>query len=100
MKKILFKILSNRSGWLSACMLFISWSLLAQQTQINGKVTDPDGEVLSGVSVLVKNTGQGTQTDVNGQYRLQATSGSVLVFKSLGFVTQEISVGQRTTVDV
>lgn len=69
---------------------------------ISGKVTDmSDNSPLPGVNVLVKGTTIGTITDVDGNYSVQVPSeNSVLVFSSIGYVTQEISVGTQTTINV
>jgi TonB-linked SusC/RagA family outer membrane protein len=68
---------------------------------INGKVTDEKGEGLPGVNILVKGTTKGTTSDAQGQYRLDVTEqGAVLVFSFVGFESQEVAVGSRTTVNV
>jgi TonB-linked SusC/RagA family outer membrane protein len=73
----------------------------AQNKTITGKVTDAKGEVLPGVSIKLKGGNVATAANVNGQYSIAVTGDSpVLVFSYLGFVTQEITVGNRTTIDV
>lgn len=72
----------------------------AQRT-ITGKVTDVAGEPLIGASVLVKGSTTGTVTDVDGAYRIEAPSGTiVLVFSYTGFSTKEITTGASTVIDV
>lgn len=71
-----------------------------QQKTISGKVVDQDGYGLPGVNILIKGTTQGTITQVNGEYSLQASPGDILVFSYLGFTTQEIVVGNNPTVNV
>ncbi|SFA44406.1 TonB-linked outer membrane protein, SusC/RagA family [Pedobacter suwonensis] len=61
--------------------------------QITGKVTDTLGKPIPGVSVLVKGTKKGTTTDTNGEFRLEATSGDILVFRMTGFTTTELRLG-------
>ncbi|MDO5606897.1 MAG: TonB-dependent receptor [Capnocytophaga sp.] len=68
-------------------------SLLAQNKSVSGVVTDAEGVPLPGVSVMVKSTTRGVATDFEGQYRIDAAQGEVLVFSSIGFISQEISVG-------
>lgn len=76
-------------------------TLYAQQRTVTGKVTDAsDGSPLPGVSVLVKGTTRGTATSSNGEYSINASSDEVIVFSFIGFETQEILVGERTSVDV
>src|SRR5688500_2406608 len=71
------------------------------QTRVTGKVTsDEDGAALPGVSILEKGTSNGTVTDVNGAYSITIGQNAVLVFSFVGFTTQEVSVGGRTTIDV
>ena len=69
---------------------------------IVGTVTDrEDGGTLPGVNVLVKNTTVGTVTDIDGNYTLSAPDDAeTLVFSSVGYLTQEVTVGNQTTVDV
>jgi TonB-linked SusC/RagA family outer membrane protein len=71
------------------------------QTSVSGKVTDQSGEPLVGVNVLVKGTTIGTMTDYNGNYSLaNVKQGSVLVFSSIGFANQEVTVGSQKTINV
>ena len=69
---------------------------------VEGKVTSmEDGSELPGVNVYVKGTTVGTITDINGNYRLTVPSEeSVLVFSSVGFVSEEGVVGNRTIVNI
>lgn len=71
----------------------------AQQT-ITGKVVDSDGIVLPGVTVTIKGTTQGTSTDGDGTYQIQASPDDVLVFNIIGFTKLEEIVGERTNIDV
>lgn len=57
---------------------------------VNGTVTDASGEPMVGVSVVEKGTTNGIITDIDGKYTLTVKSGSVLVFSSIGYVTQEV----------
>ncbi len=69
--------------------------------EIRGKVTDDKGEGLPGVSVLVKGTQQGTVTDQNGNFQTQVTDeDAVLVFSFVGFISQEVPVGNRTAITI
>ncbi|WP_010133984.1 SusC/RagA family TonB-linked outer membrane protein [Ochrovirga pacifica] len=74
---------------------------LQQPKRVMGKVMDVSGNPLPSVSVVVKQEAIGTSTDANGNYRiLVPSSESILIFSSLGFATQEIMVGNQSTVDV
>jgi TonB-linked SusC/RagA family outer membrane protein len=81
--------------------MFSIKGLYAQQKTITGKVTSPSGELLTGVSIKIKGTSTGVSTDVNGKYTLTLPNGSgTLVFTYLGFLTQEIALGNESTLDV
>ncbi|WP_267292838.1 SusC/RagA family TonB-linked outer membrane protein [Parachryseolinea silvisoli] len=89
-------------------LAFVTASLMlvheawAQDRTIAGRITSPeDGTGLPGVNVLVKGTTNGTVTDTDGNYTLSVPSGSnVLVFTFIGLTTQEVEIGDRSTVDV
>lgn len=73
----------------------------AQERNITGTVTSvDDGMPLPGVNVLVKDTGNGTVTDMEGHYSIEVRQSDVLVFSMVGFVTQEISVNGNISLDV
>ena len=65
------------------------------QQMVTGIVTDSAGTPVSGASVLVKGTKEGTITDDKGHYAIQATEGQVLIFKFVGYAQQEIPVTGR-----
>jgi TonB-linked SusC/RagA family outer membrane protein len=68
---------------------------------LSGKVTDEKGEVLPGVNIVVKGTSKGATTNTSGEYQIDITeTGSILVFSYVGYLTQEIEPGNRTTLDV
>lgn len=72
-----------------------------QDVRVTGRVTSAsDGQGIPGVNVVVKGTQTGTITDVDGRYTVSAPADAVLVFSSIGFETQEISVNGRTVIDV
>jgi TonB-linked SusC/RagA family outer membrane protein len=68
---------------------------------ISGKITDDQGEVLIGVTVLAKGTSTGTSTDENGNFSLSVPDDvTVLVFSYTGFQPQEIVIGGQAVIDV
>jgi len=71
-----------------------------EEITISGTVTDNVGEPIPGVTVLVKGTTIGNATDLDGKYTLTAPEESTLVFSFIGYVSQEISIGNRSTIDV
>ncbi len=73
----------------------------AADQEVTGTVSDENGQVLPGVSILVKGTTRGTSTDVNGMFRLLvADPKSVLVFSYVGFESKEIAVNNQTAFNV
>ena len=84
--------------WLVALLAVPAFS---QTASISGRVTSPSGEALPGVSVLLKGSKSGTTTNADGQYQLTvSTTGPTLIFSAIGFVTQEVSIGKKSTLDV
>ena len=78
----------------------LSFSLYSQ-TLITGRVTDEKGDGIPGVNILVKGTNSGTTTDNNGNYRLNAVDeNGALLFSFIGYVTQEIAINNRSTIDI
>jgi TonB-linked SusC/RagA family outer membrane protein len=72
-----------------------------QNVPVSGRVTDPKGEALPGVTVLVKGTTNGTSTGPDGSFSLSVPENSTLVFSSVGFKTQELAVtGATSTIDI
>jgi len=76
--------------------------VFAQTRSVSGKVTgSDDGLPLPGVNILIKGTTQGAATDADGNYTLPGVSNnSVLVFRYLGYVTQEITVGNQNVINI
>lgn len=85
-------------------LFFCSYALPAhaQELTVSGTVTELEtGDPLPGVNITVKGTtDRGTTTNLEGQYSLRVNSEDVLVFSYIGFVTREISVDGRETIDV
>jgi len=67
---------------------------------IAGKVVDEQGVALPGVSVRIKGTTTGTVTDINGDFSLNVPDNAVLVLSYLGYETQQITVGGKTSIKV
>jgi len=67
---------------------------------VKGTVLDPEGEPLPGVSVLLKGTTQGTATDLDGTFSINVPEGGTLRFSFIGFLTQEILVGNQTDIEI
>ena len=83
------------------CFFLLINSAFAQTATVKGKVTDAaSGETLVGVTVTIKGTTTGTQTDVNGGFSLSAPSNATLVFSYIGYVSQEVAVNGQATINV
>lgn len=86
-------------GILTLLLAFIVQITFAQEKTVSGTVSDSSG-ILPGVSVVVKGTAKGTQTDFDGKFTIKAKSGSVISFSYVGFKTIEKTVGASSTINV
>ena len=87
------------SGILTLLLAFIVQVTFAQEKTISGTVTDDSG-ALPGVSVVIKGSTAGTQTDFDGNYTIQANVGDILQFSFVGMTSKEVTVGISDTIDV
>ncbi len=71
----------------------------AQTKTVRGIVTS-DSEPLPGVSVIIKGTTIGTETDFDGNYTIKASQGDVLVFGFIGMTSKEIVITDSNTINV
>jgi TonB-linked SusC/RagA family outer membrane protein len=79
----------------------VSSAVTAQKAAVTGTVKDASGEVLPGVSIHVVGTTQGTITGSDGTYAINVPDGKTqLEFSYIGYVTQQITAGNRTIIDV
>lgn len=76
------------------------YSQSTDPVKVKGKVTDEKGEVLVGVSVLVKGTPKGTSTDTEGNYMIEVPGNATLVFSYIGFDPQEFKVNPSGVINV
>ncbi len=73
----------------------------AMKNEVKGRVIDANGEPLPGLNIIIKGSASGTSTNVDGVYFIEVPSReSVLIFSFVGFLTQEITVGEKTVIDV
>lgn len=68
--------------------------------RITGLVTDEQGEPLPGVTVMNRNSGKFTTSDMNGSYAINAAEGNILLFSSIGMADHEVPVGKSRLLDV
>ncbi|WP_233587716.1 TonB-dependent receptor [Parabacteroides sp. AF18-52] len=71
-----------------------------QSRKISGTVKDQNGEPVIGANVSVKGTTVGTITDIDGNFMLEAPTDVVIQISYIGYVTQEISLGNKDRLDV
>jgi TonB-dependent starch-binding outer membrane protein SusC len=84
---------------LTLTLAFLMQFSYAQEKTITGTVTE-SGQPLPGVTVLVKGTTRGTQTDFDGKYSIRASVGETLEFSYVGQKTQNIVVGASSVINV
>ncbi|MBO0948324.1 SusC/RagA family TonB-linked outer membrane protein [Fibrella forsythiae] len=85
---------------LSIAFFLVGIGAFAQARRVSGRVTGPDGGI-PGINVVIKGTSTGTSTDANGGYTLNLRGNSdVLIYSGIGFKSQELTVGNRTSIDV
>jgi len=80
-------------------LIFISTTAFAQRS-ISGKVTNPDGAGIGGVSIQEKGKSNQTVTTPSGNFTIRVDEGATLVFRSIGLVTLERRIGTESTLNV
>ncbi|WP_264534988.1 SusC/RagA family TonB-linked outer membrane protein [Flavobacterium sp. N1736] len=81
----------NLKGFMVLFFVLALQLTFAQEKAITGTVSDNAGIPLPGVSILVKGTKSGTQTDLDGKYSIKAESKQILIFSYIGMKTQEVT---------
>jgi TonB-linked SusC/RagA family outer membrane protein len=91
-----------RSGFLVAMLMLISttMSVMAQDVSVSGKVTDAKTGGIPGVTVTLKGSTRGTNTDVEGNYQISVPGNATLSFSAIGYETQDVAVGNKSVVNV
>jgi len=80
--------------------LILCTSIGMAQVSITGTVTDTTNLPLPGANVIIKGTAIGAQTDFDGNFSIEASTGDVLVISFIGFATKEITLGNETNVSI
>ncbi|MFT7269259.1 MAG: TonB-linked SusC/RagA family outer membrane protein [Roseivirga sp.] len=106
----LFKVLNRKikndcmkKFLLMLLVLFVGFqgSLMAQEKTVTGKVTGgDDGLGIPRANITIKGTSRGVPSDIDGGYTIQVSSADVLVFSFIGYISQEVAVGNQTTVNI
>lgn len=86
-------------------LVFVSFSFTnsthAQRIEISGTIIDNTGMPIPGATIIVKSDPTvGVQSDFDGNYSIEVDSQAILVYSFIGFTTQEITVGNQTTINV
>ena len=87
---------------LAAVTLFITINLEAQITtsSISGRMTDMNKKPIIGATIKEKGTANGTASDLDAKFSLEVSPGAVLEISYIGYQTQEVKVGDRTSLSV
>jgi TonB-linked SusC/RagA family outer membrane protein len=98
--KSLLKI-KGKTGWAICLILSIfTFTSYGQQT-VSGKISSAeDGQGIPGVSVVVKGTSRGTTSDAAGNYKIVADGKAKISFSAVGFISQEVEVGSKSSIDI
>lgn len=95
-----------RQAYRALPLFIFSWLLcvgaFAQERKITGRITDGnDNSGLPGANIVVKGTQTGVVTDANGQFSLNvAADRDVLTISAIGYASQEVTIGARTTINL
>jgi TonB-dependent starch-binding outer membrane protein SusC len=93
-----------RRGLLSSFLFCLSICTVYAQTNqhtVSGKViSDTEQKPLPGVNIVIKGTGNGTVTDVDGDYSIEVSDADVLIFSYIGYNKEEVVVGNKTVLNL
>src|SRR3982074_2102969 len=79
----------------------ISSLVVAGQNKITGKITGSEDQLpIAGASIQIKGTNIGAISDIDGNFSLTAKSRDVIVISYAGFQTKEVSIGNKTSIDI
>lgn len=70
------------------------------QTQLSGRVTDPDKKPVPGASILVKGTKSGMASNTDGRFTIAVKAGDVLLISSTGYLPREVAITNQKNIDV
>jgi iron complex outermembrane receptor protein len=97
----MLKFYEARKNLLLLLLLFAGTTVWAQEVRVSGKITSSDdGASLPGVNIAEKGTSNGTISDAQGNYGISIKSGATLVFSFVGYSTQEVVVGNQTSINI
>ncbi|MEM6841264.1 MAG: SusC/RagA family TonB-linked outer membrane protein [Bacteroidota bacterium] len=102
MKNFFYYLLFEaRDSWVFVFFLSLITTTAFSQREISGQVSGEAGDALPGVNVIIKGTSTGTVTDVEGTFSLNVSEeAKTLVLSFIGYLTKEVEIGNRSTVNV
>jgi TonB-linked SusC/RagA family outer membrane protein len=89
-----------RTTCVAGIMFLMCVASYAQRQLVTGTIKEASGSAVPGVNILIKGTTEGTTTDNEGKFSLNASSDDVLTISFIGYASQEIAVGSQTVFDV
>jgi TonB-dependent starch-binding outer membrane protein SusC len=82
-------------------LMLLSSAVIGQDLTVKGRVSDETGASMPGVNIVVKGTTSGTTSDSNGDFAVNVPGNdAVLTFSFIGYASQEVAVGGRTSIEV
>ena len=81
-------------------VLSVNVLTLAQNKQISGTITGPEGRPIAGATVLVDGTSIGTTTNANGQFTIQAPANGTLSVSFIGYASKAVNIAGKTRLDI
>lgn len=98
----IIKLLVKRISILFFVILIVTKNLIYAQdtTNISGRISSSTGEPMIGASITVKGTTNGTITDIDGNFRIEASPPSTLIISYVGYVAQEVQIAGRKSVNI
>lgn len=99
-KEVLNEVLNNYSYRIENRKILLTPKTSQQSSKITGVVKDAKGETVIGANVSVKGTTNGTVTDIDGNFTLNASPGDIIVISYIGYQGQEISLKGKTSLNI
>lgn len=94
------KSFSIKTATVIAALILANVAALAKEMKVSGIVTDAEHEPLVGATVMLKGTGTGVMTDLDGRFELNAGSDGVLIVSYVGYRTREVPVDGQSSLSI
>lgn len=91
---------SRTFRWVALLFIILSALPVYAQKKVTGRVIDEKGEVMIGANILVTGSSSGVITDMDGNFSLDAKAGDVLQVSSIGYITQNVKVGNKPNLQI